>query len=300
MSTFKQTTSEQGLSFDIRTFDWLKQNMGVYNGSGQQHHFQIVWVTRGRGRYCIDMQSYPLVDNSLFFIPQGRMQQLRPEGELAGYVLSFDLIFLHLCTAGAGRPLYDESMAGFQKVMVMSLGEKRAEGILMNVVNDMIREFEEHLVLRQEILSGLLNIFLMYLQRMSTRVRYESATSKKVHLFNSFYSKVEKEYMTKRLVADYASALSVTPNYLSDVVKRVTGFTASYHIQQRMVLEAKRLAIYSDSNMKLIAYKLGFDDLSHFSKFFKNAAGVNFSEFRNRNGHVFPMSEYVGAMSKAE
>jgi AraC family transcriptional regulator, transcriptional activator of pobA len=297
MSTFKQAPSGAGLSFEIRTFDWLKQNNGMYDGPRQQNNFQIVWITRGRGRFCIDMQSYALMQNSLFFIPQGRMQQLRPEGEVAGYVMSFDLNFLHMSTAGPG--LHDELTAGFPKVMVMSLGEKRTEGILTNIVNDMIREFEEHLMLRQEILSGLLNIFLMYLQRMSTRVQYEPATSKKVHLFNSFYSKVDKEFMTKRLVADYASALSVTPNYLSDVVKRVTGFTASYHIQQRMVLEAKRLAIYSDANMKLIAHKLGFDDLSHFSKFFKNAAGVNFSEFRNRNLHVFPMSEHVRAVSKA-
>jgi AraC family transcriptional activator of pobA len=80
--------------------------------------------------------------------------------------------------------------------------------------------------------------------------------------------------------------ISVTPNYLTEVVKKVTGNSASYHIQQRMVQEAKRLAMYSDANMKDIAYTLGFDDLSHFSKFFKNAAGMNFTEFKKKTNVI--------------
>ncbi len=50
-----------------------------------------------------------------------------------------------------------------------------------------------------------------------------------------------------------------------------------------MVQEAKRLAMYSDANMKMVAYALGFEDPSHFSKFFKNAAGLNFSEYKKKS-----------------
>jgi AraC family transcriptional regulator, transcriptional activator of pobA len=137
--------------------------------------------------------------------------------------------------------------------------------------------------LRLEILSGLFKIFLIYTKRLATTVRREETSSHRMRLFNSFYAKLDEQFKTMRQVAEYASELSVTPNYLTDVVKKVTGYSASYHIQQRMVLEAKRLALYSDANMKMVAYSLGFDDLSHFSKFFKNAAGVNFSEFRKKS-----------------
>ncbi|WP_409998185.1 helix-turn-helix domain-containing protein [Escherichia coli] len=44
--------------------------------------------------------------------------------------------------------------------------------------------------------------------------------------------------------------------------------------------EAKRMAIYSETSMKEIAYSLGFDNLAHFSKFFKNNSGSSFSNYR--------------------
>jgi AraC-like DNA-binding protein len=67
---------------------------------------------------------------------------------------------------------------------------------------------------------------------------------------------------------------------LNRIVKKLSGFPVSYHIQQQIVLEAKRLAHYSDRSMKEIAYMLGFEDLAHFSKFFKNNSGMNFSNFK--------------------
>jgi len=70
------------------------------------------------------------------------------------------------------------------------------------------------------------------------------------------------------------------------IVKKHTQHSAGYHIRQRIVLEAKRLAIYSDVCMKEIAYLLGFSDTAHFSKFFKKSTGINFSEFKRGRGPV--------------
>ena len=91
---------------------------------------------------------------------------------------------------------------------------------------------------------------------------------------------LEKKFKEKKMVADYAAELFITPNYLNGIIKKMTGFSAGYHIRQRVVLEAKRLGRYSDAGMKEIAYSLGFEDSSHFSKFFKAVAGMNFSDFK--------------------
>ena len=84
------------------------------------------------------------------------------------------------------------------------------------------------------------------------------------------------------MVIDYASQLYVTPNYLNRIVKKITGFTASHHIQQQIILEAKRKALYLSASMKEIAYSLGFDNLAHFSKFFKNNCGMSFTDFKKQ------------------
>ncbi|MCW3111245.1 MAG: helix-turn-helix protein, partial [Segetibacter sp.] len=65
-----------------------------------------------------------------------------------------------------------------------------------------------------------------------------------------------------------------------EIVKKTSGTPASDHIKHRIVLEAKRHAAYSDVSMKEIAYSLGFDDVAHFSKYFKNATGINFTDFK--------------------
>jgi YesN/AraC family two-component response regulator len=85
------------------------------------------------------------------------------------------------------------------------------------------------------------------------------------------------------MVSDYAGRLSVTPNYLNEIIKKTTGFSAGHHIRQRIVLEAKRQATYSGRCMKEIAYFLGFCDMAHFSKLFKNTTGMNFSYFKKEN-----------------
>lgn len=109
-------------------------------------------------------------------------------------------------------------------------------------------------------------------------------------LVQQFMSLLEKHYKTEKMVAGYASLLSVTPNYLNEIIKKTTGYSAGHHIRQRVVLEAKRQATYSDHCMKQIGYYLGFDDTAHFSKFFKNAAGINFTDFKKERITVLAAS----------
>ena len=91
---------------------------------------------------------------------------------------------------------------------------------------------------------------------------------------------LDKNFKEKKMVAEYAAQLLVTPNYLNLIVKKNTGISAGHHIRQRIVLEAKRMGRYSGAGMKAIAYDLGFLDSAHFSKFFKTFGGTNFSEFK--------------------
>ena len=144
----------------------------------------------------------------------------------------------------------------------------------------MKKEFSNYYLLRSEILSGLLNILMIHFSRKFLTRNDEMAYTKDAELVRNFKILLKKWFITKKLVADYASELCVTPNHLNRTVKKITGFTASHHIQQYIILEAKRQAIHSNGSMKEIAYLLGFDNLAHFSKFFKNNSGMNFTSFK--------------------
>jgi AraC family transcriptional regulator, transcriptional activator of pobA len=267
--------------FEISTLASLNINKGAMHDPVRVLHSRIIWVTRGAGYFTIDLEKFQMTGNTIYMIPPGRFHQFRPTDVIEGWVLSFNPDFLNLAIEGSGRPFFKEIGADLNRVNMVALRSDSPE--LQNLMGDIAREFETNQTLRLEILSGLFKIFLMYMKRLTVSIRQEEASSRKMSLFNNFYEKLEKEFKTKKQVAEYANELSVTPSYLTDVVKKVSGYSASYHIQQRMVQEAKRLAMYSDGSMKMVAYTLGFDDLSHFSKFFKNFAGLSFSDYKKSN-----------------
>jgi AraC-like DNA-binding protein len=97
-----------------------------------------------------------------------------------------------------------------------------------------------------------------------------------------FKQKIQAHYKELKQVKEYASQLHTTPLYLNEIVKEITGFSASYWIHQEIIVEAKRLLYYTDLDIKQIAFELGYEDHAYFSRFFKKNAGMTAGEFRNR------------------
>ncbi len=83
--------------------------------------------------------------------------------------------------------------------------------------------------------------------------------------------------------ADYAGKLHLSTPYLNECIKTTTGHTVSHHIQQRVILEAKRLLYHSDQSLKEIAAGLGYDDYPYFSRLFTKVAGTSPLGFRQKN-----------------
>ena len=69
-------------------------------------------------------------------------------------------------------------------------------------------------------------------------------------------------------------------DYLNSVCKFITGKTAGEMIRNRIILEAKRLLVNTQSTISQIAFELNFEDNSYFTKFFKSNAGVSPIDFR--------------------
>jgi AraC family transcriptional activator of pobA len=83
-----------------------------------------------------------------------------------------------------------------------------------------------------------------------------------------------------RLPNEYANKMFIHVNYLNRCLKKVTGKTTSRHIFERLGTEAKILLKYTDWPVSEISDILGFDDPSHFNKFFKKQTGMNPTAFR--------------------
>lgn len=144
----------------------------------------------------------------------------------------------------------------------------------------MMQEFEKENNFKQQVLSGFMNIFLFHLMRKLDFLNCNNGDERRFSLIHKFNFLLEQNFKTNKKVSEYASLLSVTPNYLNASIKQATGNSASTHIRRRVVMEAVRKANLTGASMKEVAFDLGFNDNAHFSKFFKKASGTNFSELK--------------------
>jgi AraC-like DNA-binding protein len=84
-------------------------------------------------------------------------------------------------------------------------------------------------------------------------------------------------------VTYFASRLNLSPDYLSDLLQKFTGKCTMEHIHLELVDKAKSLLWGTKSSISEIAYELGFEYPSHFTKIFKSKTGKSPSEYRNLN-----------------
>jgi AraC family transcriptional activator of pobA len=97
-----------------------------------------------------------------------------------------------------------------------------------------------------------------------------------------FREQIEAHYRTDKSVDAYARSLGVTPKRLRAACMQGAGATPLAMLQDRLILEAKRLVLYSNMTVAEAAYYLGFDDPAYFSRTFAQATGLSPREFRER------------------
>ena len=95
-----------------------------------------------------------------------------------------------------------------------------------------------------------------------------------------FVQLIDEWYKSEKSVAFYAEKLNISANYLNVLSNRVLHKSASFLIQERVLLEAKRLLKISDKTIKAIVFDLGFYDNASFSKFFKCHTNMTPSQFK--------------------
>ena len=105
----------------------------------------------------------------------------------------------------------------------------------------------------------------------------ENTTSDLIREFNFL---VEKHFKTKHTVAAYAELLFKSPKTISNTFLKLGSKSPLHFIQDRRMLEARRLLRYSNMQIKEIAYEIGFEDIQTFSRFFKKYESISPSEFK--------------------
>lgn len=246
-------------------------------------YYQIIWFQSGHGIHMVDFKSYPVGDNTIFFMSPGQVHAFDGNHDYRGVVIQFNASFMADEGSNENVFLKYNLFNAYDSVPYRKVSSEEADRLQM-LVNEMNREYSlTGAFAHKDYMQYLLRLFLIRVQRAgeggeSGRL-YVSSQANRV--FVRFRQLVEENFRQKHTVAEYADLLCLSSRVLSEYVRLSSPLTPLKVINNRIILEAKRLMKFSDMKMKEICTYLGFDDASNFANFFRRETGMMPTDFKN-------------------
>ena len=253
--------------------------------STPRHEYRITFVKNGRLSLRINDRTFSVSSNSVYFqAPGENIQFLDHSNDFECEQLIFDTDYFLLCLKNQVKLCFYPFFQ-LNRMPVLKLTKSQWENLL-SIKEKIAFEIVNRERINDDLLCRLyLNVLLIEIERINdfNEADNHSPLSRKHFITARFKKSLEKNFLTIRKVSDYAEKLYISPTYLNDTVKEVTGQSASEIIQERLILEIKGELIQTESNINQIAFKLGFNDTSYFCRFFKKNTGVSPQTFRETN-----------------
>ncbi|WP_228463075.1 helix-turn-helix domain-containing protein [Chryseobacterium cheonjiense] len=163
--------------------------------------------------------------------------------------------------------------------------EDTANAVLTNIC-DLCLSFsvKKNDALQHSLLKDSCNMLVAFMIRQFLgKEKPEAHLSRPEIITKSFRLLLEKNYRINKRPGEYADQLHISTAYLNECIKNITGLPVSRHIQERIILEAKRYLYHTRKSVKEISFELGYDDHTYFSKLFKKITGMSALSFRRKN-----------------
>lgn len=250
--------------------------------------FRIIHFTKANLHFKSGEKHHNVVSNCICFTYPGKMESWTRNERLYGTVVYFTSAFSGLDIT---RPEFDTDYPffNFDSELVLPLTEDEA-GELKLLSDEMIEEMYSDSIDKLDMIKKILHIYLHKIKRIyNKKVSNLTVEEKKSKtLFNRFRREVDdfiqqlisRKKMATPTVSLIAKQLFVNSNYLNSSIKNLTGKTASAHIQEKIVLEAKSFLLHTDLQVSEIAFKLGFENISYFNRFFKKNTSLTPTGYR--------------------
>ena len=237
--------------------------------------FVIILFDKASGTHNIDSKDYPIDDKEIHILFPGQMHKWQINDGTIGYQLMTERSFFEQFA-----PYFRFSFTNYQNHPVIKLSDE-AFSKLMYEFNAIKEELKS-----ENSLVHLINARAAVIAAIVSKEAEQVFTEFKVYQSNPRLAKfnmlIDEFYKEEKSVVFYAEKLHISANYLNILCKKHLKVSATQLIQQRIIIESKRLLKSGDLSIKEIAFDLGFTDHAYFSNFFKAQTNITPSEFRNQ------------------
>jgi AraC-like DNA-binding protein len=242
----------------------------------------LVCVTRGTCTQVVDFRSVSCAAGSVLVLRPGQTHNFGPDEDWDGWIVPFRPEFVSPASAAPrdAKLVIDiwrlpEHVALTQdelQTISGAIAQMRGDTQLDGPHDDL------HALLRHQLHAMLTRLGLLQARRHAQQL----VNSPALQRFKRFQELVDEHFAQWHQVKEYASQLGYTEKSLARAVAASAGTTAKAFIAGRITLEAKRLLVHTDQPVATIGDRLGFDEPTNFSKFFKREARCTPAEFRQQ------------------
>lgn len=254
----------------------VARTRGTLHEQVQRPEFNfLLLTTTGRGSHMLDFADYALEPGSVLWVRPGQIQRWGDPSAYDAWVLIFPADLLppdtaHLTEAGsASGPCWwspeEASAAGAFDLVA-----------LIARTSDESRPRE----LRARTLTHLMSAMLL---RLTAEARTRPGAPSGSEPWLAFRELLDDEYARHHQVDWYASRLGWSTRTLTRATKAATGKSPKDLIDERVLLEARRLLAHTDLRITAVGEAIGFRDASNFGSWFRLRAGQTPAEFRRRS-----------------
>jgi AraC family transcriptional activator of pobA len=271
------------IEFEIKNIsDIYNFNKEILTKPHRAEFYQIIWIQKGSPIHYIDFKSIELKKNSILFVPKDCVSFFDNSHDYDGKIFLFTDSFFgndfNNVQFLQNTILYNN----LYEISLIKINEKVVE--LFNVIEAMQTELATLNDLAQPIiLRNLLHNFLLLAERTKPIQGFkEIKLSANLDYLMLFKDLLEKNFRSNKSVSKYASDLSISEKRLNKATSQILDKTPKQLIDERILLEAKRLLVHSNSTIKEIAFILGYEEPTNFIKYFRKHTQNTPSDFREQ------------------
>lgn len=243
-------------------------------------------ITQGEAKVSIDYTAYDIAPGSfLTILPAHSIYVGKTSPDFRGQLLIITHAFLEECNLIKQRI----SMLHYMQIrkapcLLLEPDERRLLEGYYRAIRRKIRE-QDHFFHKEVIQNTVEGMFLEVGNLMAKRLGPLGTPqlTRREELFDQFLQLLFAHCTREHAVAFYADKLCISPQYLSLILKELTGKSANKWIDDALLIEAKKLLKAPQATVQQVADALHFSDQSTFGKFFKKHIGISPMEYRKSN-----------------
>lgn len=275
-------TSLNGPDPDVNVKDHIVYLPLIGASKAEQFQFSDAYVffffEKGDGLHSIDYLDYPAKSSEIHITFPNQVQSWTFQADCVGHRLIVSKYFIEQLMNEADQ--FNYATNRFPAIKVSNFDFIDLVANLKVIARELARP-----QINWQIVNLRVRLILLILNaKISSGALSPKKTSNSniVTIADKFKALLNKHIRETRSVHFYSDELFVSANYLGILCKRIFGKSAKIIINERLLLEAKRLLLGTNYSVKEIAYKLGFSDMANFSSFIKHMTGNSPKEIRQQ------------------